>query len=114
MSDKPKIGDTVWYEVGSSQEKAKIVAISGNTQATIQLLTGPQRGQELEAPWGIIKMMPPLSPPLQDIKERAEKRCADYGNCYKVQDPVVSLKIEDGKVLVLVYDNQQRGVWIEV
>lgn len=37
------------------REAAKIVAISGTTHATIRLLTGPQSGEQLEAPWGIIQ-----------------------------------------------------------
>lgn len=56
MTDKAKVGDIVWYEVVSSdQQQAKIVAINGTTQATIQLLTGSQKGLVLDAPWGVIR-----------------------------------------------------------
>jgi len=55
MGDRAKIGDTVWYEVGVDQQQAKIVAINGTTQATIQLLTGPQADLVIDAPWGVIR-----------------------------------------------------------
>jgi hypothetical protein len=58
--DKGNVGDVVWYAVGSdaARQKAKIIAIRGSTHATIKLLTGPQEGQEFDAPWGVIEPCP--------------------------------------------------------
>lgn len=68
MCDKAKLGDTVWYEVGIDRQQAKIVAISGTTHATIRLLTGPQTGQVIDAPWGIIT--PDHEGELRSLEER--------------------------------------------
>jgi len=51
---KSKVGDIVWYELGTDQQQAKIIAIDGTTEAYIELLTGPQKGQKFHSPWGII------------------------------------------------------------
>lgn len=56
--DKGKPGDFVWYVVGATKQRATITAIKGSTHATIRLLTGPQAGLEVEAPWGIIEPAP--------------------------------------------------------
>jgi hypothetical protein len=50
-----RIGDVAWYVVENTREKAEKVAINGSTPATVRPLTGPQSGQQLEAPWGIIQ-----------------------------------------------------------
>jgi hypothetical protein len=51
-----KNGDVVWYNVHETMELAQIIDIKRTkTHATIRLLTGKQRGQEFEAPWGIIE-----------------------------------------------------------
>jgi hypothetical protein len=55
MDEEAKVGDTVWYQTGIDQQQAKIVAINSTTEATIQLLTGPQTGVVFDAPWGIIR-----------------------------------------------------------
>lgn len=47
-----------------------------------------------------------------DLKERAEKICAEYGYL-EVQDPGTVLVI-DGRTLVFVLDNEGRGLWLEV
>jgi len=58
MADE-KVGDAVWYRSGeSTRELAEIIATDGKTQATVRLLTGPKKGEELIAPWGVIE---PLS-----------------------------------------------------
>lgn len=50
------VGTVVWYNVGDTDELAKVIAArDSKTHATIRLLTGKQRGRELEAPWGIIE-----------------------------------------------------------
>lgn len=53
--NKPKVGDVVWYEVGTDLQQAKIVAVDGTTEANIEILTGPQKGKRINAPWGIIR-----------------------------------------------------------
>lgn len=51
-----KVGDVVWYLVGDTTELAKLIAVGhSRTQATIRLLTGKQKGQEFDAPWGVIE-----------------------------------------------------------
>lgn len=50
-----KVGDVVWYLVDEPRQQGKITRINGSTHATIRLVTGPQAGQEFEAPWGIIE-----------------------------------------------------------
>ena len=57
MDDKPKVGQVVWYVVGpdTARQQAQIIAISGSTHATIKLLTGLQKDQEMSAPWGVIE-----------------------------------------------------------
>jgi hypothetical protein len=53
---KSKVGDTVWYSVdGSDNQVAKIEEIVGRTHAKIRILTGPQAGTVIEAPWGIVR-----------------------------------------------------------
>jgi hypothetical protein len=61
--EKANVGDVVWYVVGADtdRQQARITAISGSTHATIRLLTGPQSGQEFEAPWGVIQPFPKIS-----------------------------------------------------
>ncbi len=55
MGDE-KVGDIVWHRSSeSTREMAKIIAIDGKTQAAVRLLTGPQKGEELIAPWGAIE-----------------------------------------------------------
>jgi hypothetical protein len=54
LREKP--GDVVWYVVGDTTELAKLIAVRhSKTHATIRLLTGEQKGQEFEAPWGVIE-----------------------------------------------------------
>jgi len=48
------VGDAVWYVAGD-RERAEIVKLSGATHVVVRLLTGPCKGQEIEAPWGIIQ-----------------------------------------------------------
>jgi hypothetical protein len=52
-----KVGDTVWYNVGTTKEQAEIIDITDKTGATIRIQTGPQAGQEIEAPWGVIQAL---------------------------------------------------------
>jgi hypothetical protein len=56
MEPKARIGDFVWFRLqGANQEKAMITAIHGDTEATIELVTGPQAGKIFDnVPWGII------------------------------------------------------------
>jgi hypothetical protein len=83
--DKGNVGDVVWYAVGpdTARQQAKIIAISGSTHATIKLLTGPQEGQEFEAPWGIIEPCPKPGP-LKGADGSKEER----------EDPRTSIAIE--------------------
>ena len=81
--DKGKVGDVVWYAVGpdTARQQAKIIAISGSTHATIKLLTGPQSGQEFEAPWGVIEPCPEHREKLRDaIKVRRVEEKLDGKN----------------------------------
>lgn len=71
MGDKAKVGDTVWYEVGTDRQQAKIIAINGTTHATIRLLTGPQTGQTIDAPWGVIRLDDEGE--LRNLEERRRK-----------------------------------------
>jgi hypothetical protein len=59
MKTKAKVGDVVWYLVGGDTERqqAKIVSIEGTTQARVRILTGPQKGMEIDAPWGVIQTL---------------------------------------------------------
>lgn len=51
-----RVGDVVWYVSGSDpQPKARITALDGKTHATIRLLSGPEKGKEFLAPWGVIQ-----------------------------------------------------------
>ena len=51
-----KIGDAVWYVVRDTTELAKVTGVrDSRTHATIRLLTGKQKGQAFEAPWGVIE-----------------------------------------------------------
>ena len=51
-----KVGDVVWYSSADETELAQIVAIRNTrTHATIRVLTGSQKGQAFEAPWGKIE-----------------------------------------------------------
>lgn len=53
---KPKIGDTVWYSVdGSDNQQAKVEELVDHTHANIRILTGPQAGVTVTAPWGIVR-----------------------------------------------------------
>ena len=64
---REKIGDVVWYVVGDTTELAKLIAVRhSRTHATIRLLTGKQRGRELEAPWGIIESERKTTEPYRD------------------------------------------------
>jgi hypothetical protein len=49
-----KVGDVVLYIADKPRQQAEILALKIATHAQIRILTGPQRGQEFEAPWGII------------------------------------------------------------
>lgn len=51
-----KVDEVVWYTPGSdtSRQQAVVLRLDGNTQLKIKLLTGPQKGQELVAPIGIV------------------------------------------------------------
>lgn len=46
-----KVGDVVWYTI---REQAEILTINGSTEATVCVVTGPQKGQGFTAPWGIL------------------------------------------------------------
>lgn len=50
-------GDRVWYTPGNQREQAEIVSLDGSTQARIRILTGPETGREIVAPWGIISLV---------------------------------------------------------
>jgi hypothetical protein len=61
QTERPKIGDLVWYVLGNDiRAQAEIVEIDGETQATVRMLTNPQKGQLINAPWGVIE---PLTKP---------------------------------------------------
>lgn len=49
-----KIGDTVWYLVGQDRQQAEVLDLRGRTHVLIRLLTGAERGRELDAPIGIV------------------------------------------------------------
>jgi hypothetical protein len=56
MMAPEKVGDVVWYLVGDTPELARLIDIRpSRTHATIRLLTGKQKGQEFDAPWGVIQ-----------------------------------------------------------
>ncbi|HKV76712.1 MAG TPA: hypothetical protein VJP02_01140 [Candidatus Sulfotelmatobacter sp.] len=59
MSGKAQVGDVVWYLVGdyTERQQAEIVSIEGTTQARVRILTGPQKGTEIDAPWGVIQRL---------------------------------------------------------
>ncbi len=48
----------------------------------------------------------------QDIKERAEKLCKEYGYL-EVFDPG-TCHIVDGMTFVLVHDQQNRSLWLQL
>ena len=51
-----QVGDIVHYKIVSQPpEQAVILALESNTEATIRLLTGPERGTVIDSPWGIIE-----------------------------------------------------------
>ena len=51
-----QVGDIVHYKIVSQPpEQAVILALKSNTEATIRLLTGPERGTVIDSPWGIIE-----------------------------------------------------------
>lgn len=53
-----RVGDEVVYVPGpdDSRKRAKIVDAPNSTEATIELLEGPQKGQTIPSvPWGILK-----------------------------------------------------------
>lgn len=57
----------------------------------------------------------PVAYPLpEDVKNRAEEKCAKDYPYLKVQDPGTMLKTAEGKVLVYVLDNKNHGLWLEV
>jgi hypothetical protein len=56
MQHEPWVGDRVLYSVGNEPpQEAEIIAIIGNTDGGVRILSGPQKGQELVVPWGIIE-----------------------------------------------------------
>jgi hypothetical protein len=78
--DKGRVGDVVWYTVGpdTARQQAKIIAISGSTHATIKLLTGPQEGQEFEAPWGIIEPCPKPEPLKGQMDQKKKEKIKEH------------------------------------
>jgi hypothetical protein len=50
----------------------------------------------------------------QDVKKRAEEKCAKDYPYLTVLDPGTAFKIETGNWLVYVLDNNKRGLWLEV
>ena len=54
---KPEVGDTVWYTVGAEPQQAEIVSVEGTLEADVRILTGPQAGITVTAPWGVIKSL---------------------------------------------------------
>lgn len=52
-----KVGEVVRYSVGLDMQLAEIVELSGSTHAIIRIKTGPQEGQEFEAPRGLLKSL---------------------------------------------------------
>jgi hypothetical protein len=57
MARKEKIGDIVWVTIGNDRQQGEIVSIENATEARVRLVTGPEKGRELDAPWGIIEML---------------------------------------------------------
>ncbi len=49
----------------------------------------------------------------EDVKKRALEKCASYPYL-TVQDPGTLITGTDGRELVFVLDNKQRGLWLEV
>ncbi|MFZ0772573.1 MAG: hypothetical protein ACLP56_02565 [Candidatus Sulfotelmatobacter sp.] len=76
--DRGKVGDVVWYVVGSDRQQAKIIAVSGSTHATIKLLTGPQSGQEFEAPWGVIEPCPRPTPLKGQMDQKKKEKIREH------------------------------------
>lgn len=99
--DKGNVGDVVWYILGTTGQQAKIVAINGKTHATIKPLTGPQSGQEFEAPWGIIEPIPdhpkrPRSARKPDYSMTSENKViGPEGVIYDEGDKAVAVKLAD-------------------
>lgn len=50
----------------------------------------------------------------EDVKMRAEEKCARDYPYLTVQDPGTVITSSDGRVLVYVLDNEKRGLWLEV
>lgn len=49
----------------------------------------------------------------EDLKKRAEQKCADYPYL-EVQDPGTVITTVDGRTLVFVLDNKRLPLWLEV
>jgi hypothetical protein len=49
----------------------------------------------------------------EDVKKRAEEKCAKDYPYLKVQNPGTALKTAEGRVLVYVLDNKNHGLWLE-
>jgi hypothetical protein len=52
-------GDQVQYVVGVDMHLAEIIELDGVTQARVKVLSGPLSGQEVVAPWGIVRSIGP-------------------------------------------------------
>jgi hypothetical protein len=50
----------------------------------------------------------------EDVKKRAEEKCAKEYPYLTVQDPGTICPGVDGKILVYVLDHNKRGLWLEV
>lgn len=63
-----RVGDVVWYLGEEPRQQAKIISIEGSTHAFIKLLTGTNKGDRFEAPWGVI----------QELARRAIRQHGQY------------------------------------
>jgi hypothetical protein len=53
-----KVGQIVFYAVGNEpREKAEITEITSETHAQVRIVSGPLKGIEIEAPWGILQLV---------------------------------------------------------
>jgi hypothetical protein len=50
-----KVGEHVWYVVNNERYEAEVIALTGATHARVRLLSGPQQGAVVDAPWGILE-----------------------------------------------------------
>jgi hypothetical protein len=50
----------------------------------------------------------------EDIKKRAEEKCAKDYPYLTVQDPGTAYEIDGGNWLVYVQDHNKQGLWLEV